>query len=83
MIAYRKEQKFNTAEFIIDTLPETCGRCPVGYSCNHDNDGGVHIPCGRRIPLDSDCRSPECKLRSIEQWLREFGTKSEEGTTRT
>lgn len=60
---------FETSEFVIDELPKSCSRCPVGYMCNNDNNGKVHIPCGRRIPLDEDIRSPECKLISIEKWL--------------
>lgn len=66
---------FDSAEFVIDTLPESCSRCPIGYMCNHDNDGKTHIPCGRRFPLDHNCRPPECKLKSIEQWLSENGIK--------
>lgn len=89
MIAFKKDRKFNgdhtvtitmsftfdNADFIIDTLPDTCNGCPVGYSCNHDNDGKQHIPCGVRVPRDSKCRSPECKLKSIEQWLSENAMK--------
>lgn len=87
MIAFKKDRKFNgdhtvtitlsftfdSAEFVIDTIPATCSSCPVGYMCNHDNDGEVHVPCGRRVPLDDKSRSSKCKLKSIEQWLSEKG----------
>lgn len=60
---------FETSEFVVDELPKTCSHCPVGYMCNNDNNGKIHIPCGRRIPLDDQIRSPDCKLQTIEQWL--------------
>lgn len=87
MVSYKKDRKFNndhtvtitlsytfeTSDFVIDELPSSCSRCPVGYMCNNndnENPEKPHIPCGRRIPLDEKIRSPECKLRSIEQWLK-------------
>lgn len=85
MVGFKKDRKFNddhtvtitlsytfeTSEFVIDELPSSCGSCPVGYMCNNDNNEKLHIPCGRRVPLDDDERSPDCKLRSIYQWIKE------------
>lgn len=85
MIGFKKEKKFNgdhtvtitlsftfeTSEFVIDELPADCCGCPVGYMCNNDNNGRQHIPCGRRVPLDGGMRSPDCKLKTIEQWIKE------------
>lgn len=85
MVSFKKERKFNndhtvtinlsftfdTSEFVIDELPKSCSQCPVGYMCNNDNNDKLHIPCGRRIPLDEDIRSPDCKLKTINQWILE------------
>lgn len=60
---------FETSEFVIGELPSSCSHCPVGYMCNNDNNGKQHIPCGRGVPLDDKIRSPDCQLKSIEQWL--------------
>ena len=60
---------FDTSELVIDELPSSCSSCPIGYMCNHDNDGKDHIPCGRRVPLDDKERPSGCKLKTIEQWM--------------
>lgn len=62
---------FDTSDFVIDELPKSCYNCPVVYMCNNDNNDKPHIPCGRRTPLDKDSRSPNCKLKTIEQWISE------------
>lgn len=63
-----KQYKFKLSDFVIDELPKTCNDCPYGFMANND-----HIPCGRRIPLDSTCRSPDCKLQTIDEVLEGEG----------
>lgn len=63
---------FNLDEFIIDTLPEDCDHCPVGYRCNHDTDDySQHVDCGIVYPIERGHRPDTCKLKSIEQYLDE------------
>lgn len=62
---------FSNAEFVTDKLPESCSRCPVGYGANGLGPAGTNIPCGRRGKLLSDRRDPNCKLKTILDYLKE------------
>jgi len=54
--------EFNYPDFVVGSLPKSCSHCPVGFM-DHN--------CGRRVPLDWEGRPPECKLRTLEDYLRE------------
>ena len=62
--------KFPVTEFIIDKIPKSCNACPVGYMSNNMKDPDKHVDCGRRIPLDSEIRSPFCKLMTLEEFIK-------------
>lgn len=55
---------FKNNEFVTDTIPYTCGNCPVGFLSQEG--------CGKRLPIDITKRSPNCKLQTIEQYLSKY-----------
>lgn len=50
------EVQLDYRDLQITELPKACYACPVGYM-DHD--------CGRRVPMDEDGRSPNCKLKLV------------------
>ena len=59
------EREFNFSDLVVGKLPQTCHQCPCGYMDAVDG-------CGRRLPLDGQCRSPGCKLITFEEYLRKY-----------
>lgn len=58
------------SELVTDILPQSCGSCPVGFQSIPD------CSCGRNVPYQAEDwkqRPATCKLRTLEEYLREVG----------
>ena len=68
VVVITKSYVFKFSDFVIDKLPENCYQCLCGY---HTIPGH---PCGRNVPWtkeDAQHRPATCKLRSLDEFLKE------------
>lgn len=54
--------EFDWPDFVVGEVPPSCYECPCGF---------MEHKCGRRVPLDGKGRPPECKLRTLEEYIRD------------